>query len=105
MGYGRNRQVPTIVSLFKNHIIDANQTYCSHLCMSGDNMSGAKNKRPPTVAVHAKVNQPLQTRLHPVHGFEPVDFHPEEHLVQLAINLSSYGDDWELFWPDPHVIC
>jgi len=91
MGYGRNRQVPTIVSLFKNHIIE----YCSHLCMSGDNMPGAKNKRPPTVAVHAKVNQPLQTRLQPVHGFEPVDFHPGEHFVQLAINLSSFDGNWK----------
>jgi len=29
-----------------------------------------------------------------------VDFHPEEHIVQLAINPSSFGDGWELFWPD-----
>jgi len=67
MGYGRNCQVPTIISLFNNDIIDANQTYCSHLCMSGDNMSGAKNKRPPTVAFYVKVIQILQTRLHPGH--------------------------------------
>ena len=37
MGYRANRQVLVIVFfLFKKHIIEANQTYCSHLCMSGD---------------------------------------------------------------------
>ncbi len=88
MGYGRNRQVPTIIYLFNNDIIDANQTYCSLLCMSGDNMSGAKNKRPPTVAVHDRnlvsfVNHPSHIPIGPARKIVTA---PEKQLYNRFVS-------------------
>ncbi len=62
-----------------------------HSRMSGDNMFRAKNKRPPTVAIHEKPNHPLQTRLHPVHGFWPVDFHFPPAGRSTALDIGVFG--------------